>query len=167
MRVALGRKGDYSVRAVLDLSAIRAGERRKAREIAADMEIPQRYVTQILADLVREGILTAVAGPGGGYALAKPAEDLTLLEVVEAAEGPVTLDRCVLRGGPCGWTEICPVHGVWTRAQQALVDELARITFAELARIDTAIEAGTFRLPAGADHPEPTRRLGTRGRSAN
>ncbi len=87
--------------------------------------------------------------------------------MVEAAEGPVTLDRCVLRGGPCGWTDICPVHMVWSQAQQALVDELARVTFAELAQLDAAIEAGTLRLPSGIEHPEPTRRLGTRGRSAD
>ncbi len=131
------------------------------------MDIPQRYVTLILADLVREGILTAMAGRDGGYALAKPAGELSLLEVVEAAEGPVTLDRCVLRGGPCGWIDACPLHSVWTKAQQALIDALARVTFADLAVVDAAIEAGTLQLASGIEHPEPTPRLGTRGRPAD
>ena len=69
MQTSLGRKGDYSVRAVLFLS-IHGGERQKAQVIADEMDIPSRYLRQILADLVQEGLLTAVAGPAGGYCLA-------------------------------------------------------------------------------------------------
>ncbi|MHC4067293.1 MAG: RrF2 family transcriptional regulator, partial [Planctomycetota bacterium] len=69
MRVALGRKADYSVRAVLDLASHFGRGRRKAREIATVMDIPERYLGQILADLVRADLLSAVAGPDGGYSL--------------------------------------------------------------------------------------------------
>ncbi|MFQ5966099.1 MAG: RrF2 family transcriptional regulator [Acidimicrobiia bacterium] len=163
MQVALGRKGDYSVRAVLDLARVADGDRRKAREIATDMDIPQPYVTQILADLVRAKILTALAGPDGGYALAKPPAELSLLEVVEAAEGPILLERCVLRGGPCGWTDVCPIHVAWTRAQGAMIDELRSTTFAELSAADEAIDLGTFEPPAEAPpHATPTERAGPR-----
>ena len=165
MQVALGRKGDYSVRAVLDLARVSDKQRRKAREIATEMDIPQPYVNQILADLVREKILTAVAGPDGGYALAKSPAQLSLLEVVEAAEGPIQLDRCVLRGGPCTWTDVCPVHVAWTRAQGALIEELRSTTFAELSAAEEEIEGGTFEAPTDAPgHPTPTERKGTRGR---
>ena len=79
MQTTLGRKGDYSVRAVLDI-ANHAGQRRKSREIAEDMDIPARYLPQILANLVEHGILSAEAGPTGGYLLARPATDITLLD---------------------------------------------------------------------------------------
>lgn len=161
MQVTLDRKGDYSVRAMLDIARHYGKGRRKARQIAAVMDIPARYATQILADLVREGLLIAVAGPDGGYTMARPPDEITLLEVVDAAEGPTTLDTCVLRGGPCDWTDACPVHVTWWNAQAAFVDALARVTFAELVDIDAAIEAGTYE-PDVPIHPIATERLGIR-----
>jgi len=146
VQATLGRKGDYSVRAVLDLSN-HNGLRRKSREIAEEMDIPSRYLPQILANLVEHGILTAEAGPTGGYLLARPADDLTLLDVVEAAEGPIRIDQCVLRGGPCDWEESCPVHVPWNRALNALTEELSKTTFAELTLQCAEIAAGTYVLP--------------------
>ena len=156
MQASLGRKGDYSVRAVLDL-ARHHGDRRKAREIAGEMDIPHRYLTQILAGLVQHGVLTAVAGPSGGYLLARTPADITLLEVVEAAEGPIELEQCVLRGGPCSWEESCPVHIPWARAQNALAAQLAATSFADLASSAAEIDAGLQVLPADA----PAHRLAT------
>ena len=158
MQATLGRKGDYSVRAVLDISN-HNGDRRKSREIAEEMDIPVRYLPQILATLVEQGILTAEAGPTGGYILAKPADDITLLNVVEAAEGPIHLDRCVLRGGPCDWDTSCPVHVPWNRAINALTEELASTTFGELTLQCAEIAAGTYKLPADVlPHVIPTPR---------
>ena len=163
MQAALGRRGDYSVRAMLHLARHSGKGRQKAREIAAEMGIPDRFLTQILANLVREGLLTAVAGPDGGYELASDAGEITLLEVVEAAEGPIRLDRCVLRGGACDWTQACPVHEAWTRAQNGMIRELTKTSFADLCRIDAAIMSGTYQLPADAPtHPRPTARKGSR-----
>ena len=162
MKAALGRKGDYSVRAVLDLARRADGGRRKAREIAVAMEIPERYLTQILANLVRQGLLIAEAGPDGGYSLARPAEDVTLLDVVEAAEGPIRIEQCVLRGGPCDWESVCPVHEAWSRAQKALTDELSATTFAELANIDASIEMGQYRIPD--DTPPHSQQVSRKGK---
>ncbi len=159
MHVKLGRKGDYAVRAMLDIVTNGDAGRRKAREIAASKEIPYRFLTQILAHLVREGLLNAVAGPDGGYSLARPPETITLLDVVEIAEGPIALEECVLRGGPCEWDEFCPVHIPWVRSQNALKAELTKTTFADLAGYASDIEAGTFVVPEDTPpHPTKTRR---------
>lgn len=167
MRVALGRKGDYAIRAVLDLARHHGDGRRKAREIASEMDIPARYLPQILAILVRAKLLIAVAGRKGGYALARDPQTISLLEVVEAAEGPVDREECVLRGGPCDWEQACPVHQAWSRAQKAFVDQLRATTFAELARIDESIQAGTYELPSDAPpHPTLPPRQGIRGTDA-
>jgi Rrf2 family protein len=167
VRVALGRKGDYAVRAVIDLARHWERGRRKTREIAEEMDIPPRYLAQILATLVHHGLLTAVAGPDGGYALANEPSSTSLLEVVEAVEGPIALEECVLRGGPCDWTNACPLHPAWVRAQSALVDELRATTFDELARIDDQLEAGTYGLPTAAPaHPKQRSRRGARTEAA-
>ncbi len=145
MRVVLGRRGDYSVRAVLDLARHWGRERRKARQIAETMDIPERYLTQLLANLVRHELLVAVAGPDGGYSLARPPSEISLLEVVEAAEGPIGLDECVLSGGPCDWIGECPVHDDWSEAQKALQERLDAADFAQLADRDASIEKGRGR----------------------
>ncbi len=162
MRVALGRKGDYSVRAMLDIARHYSIGRRKARQIAEVMDIPARYATQILADLVRHDLLMATAGPDGGYSLSRPADEITLLDVVDVAEGPTTLDTCVLRGGPCDWTDVCPIHVTWYQAQVAFVDVLAGTTLAELVDIDADIEAETYSPGDVPLHLTPTQRLGSR-----
>lgn len=142
MQIALGRRGDYAVRAVLALARSYGQGRRKAREIAEEMDIPERYLPQILAPFVRKRMLTAVAGPDGGYELARPPGSISLLEVVETAEGQIASERCVLRGGPCDWENACPLHYPWNRAQIALALQLQATTFEELARSDEAIEIG-------------------------
>jgi Rrf2 family protein len=150
MQVQLGQRGDYAVRAVLHLA--RAGERRRARDIAAAMSIPETYLPQILGALIRQGIVTSVAGPGGGYALARDPADVSLLDVVEAAEGPVRSGTCMLRGGPCYWDgRRCAVHDSWAQAQDSLAGSLAGVTFETLARRDAELEAGSTngRRPVG------------------
>ncbi|MCP3974553.1 MAG: Rrf2 family transcriptional regulator [bacterium] len=163
MRLTLGRKGDYAVRAVLDLARHWGQGRRKSREIATTMDIPERYVGQILAKLVRADLLMATAGPDGGYSLSRDPAEVTLLEVVEASEGAIALSACVLSGGPCDWTNVCPVHETWSLAQGAFMDQLSTTTYADLAVIDAGIESGAYKPPAAAPlHVNPTARKGQR-----
>ena len=162
MKVRLGRRGDYAVRAMLSIAREPADRRRKTRQITEEMDIPQRYATQILASLVRGGLLTAVAGPDGGYSLARPAAEISVLDVVEIAEGAIALDECVLRGGPCDWEGGCPVHATWTEAQQAFTSRLAATSFADLAELDSKIESGAHVWPGGPPHGSVVPRRGIR-----
>ena len=138
MQIVLGSRGDYTVRAVLYL-ARRPGRQRR-REISAAMDIPDKYLPQILGALVRARVARSTVGRLGGYELARPAEAITLREVVEVAEGPLRSDKCLLRGGPCYWAEKCALHDAWTAAGAALTDQLGATTFADLARADWEIE---------------------------
>lgn len=162
MRVALDRKGDYSVRAMIDLARHYDGRRRKAREIARTMDIPERYLPQLLAPLVRQGLVVATAGPDGGYALTVAPSSISLLRVIEVAEGSLESPECVLQGGPCDWGHLCPVHDAWGRARVALARELDATTFADLARADEAIERGETLLPSVSPHPVTVERRGRR-----
>ncbi len=104
-----------------------------------------------------------MSGRRGGYTLGRPAAEISLLEIIEVAEGAIHVDRCVLRGGPCDWEETCPLHVTWSRARASFTAALETMLLSEIAVVDRAIEAGTFRLPADTPpHTIPTPRGGQR-----
>lgn len=144
--MSLGRRADYAIRATLDL-ARHQGQRRKAREVQDWTGVPGSFLAQILARLVRAGIVDSTAGRHGGYALARSAAAISLLDVIRAVDGDVASDECVLRGGPCRRDGVCAVHVPWSRAQEAMKLQLAATSFQSLASIDAEIEAGTFSMP--------------------
>jgi Rrf2 family transcriptional regulator, iron-sulfur cluster assembly transcription factor len=140
MRMQLGRRADYSVRAVLHL-ARHGGKpgRQKAKQISGAMGIPENYIPQVLAALVRTGTVESEPGPDGGYRLAVDPSRITLLQLIESIDGPVRSDECILRGGVCAWTNRCAIHETWSDAQDALRATLHDTTFADLtaARSDS------------------------------
>lgn len=161
MPVTLGKHGDYAVRAALDLARHWGSKPRKAREIAASMDIPPDFLKRILAELVSQGLLTSTAGSNGGYRLARPPEEISLLDIVEPAERLVASDRCVLRGGPCDWSEVCAIHDPWRLAQKAFAETLDATNLAQLANVDYDIEHESY-TPTQPGHVVPTSRRGIR-----
>jgi Rrf2 family protein len=151
MELSLGKRADYTVRAVLDLARHHGHGRRKTAEIAAEMQVPQTYLPQLLAELVRAGIVRSLAGRHGGYELVRPPDEISLLEVIEVADGPLLSAECVLRGGPCRWEEACAIHAPWARAQEAFRASLSSTTFAEVAAIDAVLNGSS-----GAGAPPPS-----------
>jgi len=145
MRVQLGKRGDYAVRAVVALARpttaadTDGSSRRKTREIATEMSIPLNYLPQILARLVATGVIDSIAGPNGGYRLARPAERITLLEVVDAVDSDDEPPRCILEGRPCGWEQECALHRYWSSAQGAFRRSLESVTFADIAAVDAML----------------------------
>jgi Rrf2 family iron-sulfur cluster assembly transcriptional regulator len=134
----LTKRGDYAVRAAVSLARASAvGGYRKIREIAAEMAIPERYTHEILTLLVRGGLVEALAGKQGGYKLRHAPVDVTLLQVIEAAEGPLRLDRCALSGGPCHWQgTICAVHPMLEDACNALTASMRSRSLADILAMD-------------------------------
>jgi len=157
MNMTLSKRGDYVVRSALALAlAYPSGAPRKIREVVAEMGVPQTFASQILADLVRAGLASSKAGKDGGYRLARPPEEITLLEVVEAGEGPLRADRCALGDGPCRWESVCPLHETWRSAIEALRAVLRDTSLADLARRDLEIEEGRVVAPSDS-HRRPGR----------
>jgi Rrf2 family protein len=161
MPVTLGKHGDYAVRAALDVARHWGDRPRKAREIAASMDIPPDFLKRILSELVSQGLLTSAAGSNGGYLLARSPEDISLLDIVEPAERLLSADRCVLRGGPCDWSDVCAIHDTWYQAQKAFAETLDATNLAQLAEIDRDIERGSY-TPIHPVHADPTNRNGIR-----
>lgn len=137
------RRGDYAVRAALHLAKQWPDHQHiKIREVAAAMALPVGYTPRVLKMLAEAGLAHARAGRQGGYRLAAAPETITLLAVVEAAEGLFTLDRCILRGGPCHWEDACAVHAAWATAMQACRESLRTTTLADLVAADDELQSG-------------------------
>ena len=134
LRVSLSLRGDYAVRTMLALGRAPDGELLSAARIAARMSIPSRFVAHVLADLSRAGLVVGRTGRAGGYRLARPAAEISLLRIVDAAQDQERQPRCVLRGGPCDARGRCAVHDAFAGATAALRAELAGTSLAELAK---------------------------------
>ncbi len=123
MRLELTRRGDYAVRTMLALAG--TGEALlSARRIAEAQQIPSRFLPHVLRDLARAGLVEGTIGRRGGYRLARPARQISLLQVINAVEGETDHWACVLRGGPCGEDGTCAVHEVFAGSRDALLKRL-------------------------------------------
>ncbi len=151
MNLTLSKRGDYVVRSAICLARAYGSDRpKKLREVSAEMEVPRTFVSQILGDLVRAGIAVSSFGKDGGYRLARPPAETTLLEVVEAAEGPLAPKRCALGDGPCRWDAVCPLHETWGAVTVSMREVLETTSLATLAERDVLIERGEYPVPSDA-----------------
>jgi Rrf2 family protein len=128
------RQADYAVRAVLYLAERDQTSRFATSEIARTQRIPVTFLAKIVAQLAAAGILRSTRGAHGGVALGRPADEISLLDIVEAIDGPMLLNECVADPTTCPLGEGCAVHRVWCQAQAELVERLGQTTFAQLAR---------------------------------
>ena len=127
------RATEYAVRCALHLAFEPPGKVVPRREVASAREIPGQFLGKIAQRLSRAGIIRIHQGSRGGYELLVPASRLTLLAVVEAAEGDLVLNTCVMHPRTCSRTCVCAAHRVWSEARRQLRATLAGVTFAELA----------------------------------
>lgn len=123
------RQADYALRAVIYLSRLKPEERAATSQIAENQHIPPSFLAKIVSQLSVAGLLQTSRGARGGVSLARPPEDITVLDVVEAIDGPILLNECVACGGTCSFGEDCPMKPVWTKTQNELVNSLKQITF--------------------------------------
>jgi Rrf2 family protein len=119
-----------------------------AQVMSQKTAVPKAFLHKITADLVKAGLVRTIAGSRGGLTLARSAKKITVLNIVEAAEGPICLNSCLLRPQECSHDLICPGHGFWGRIQNVLIAELEATTLAQLVE-----EADELRRePARPDH---------------
>ncbi len=130
----LTRKGEYAIRGILYLACQPQGKVVLISEIAESAEVPKSFLSKIFQSFAKTGMVSSYRGTGGGFVLARPASQITLREVVEAVEGPIIPNRCLMGKGTCLRDETCSVHPVWRRVQNEVVAILDGITLEELAR---------------------------------
>ena len=117
---------------MLEVASLSQGEIARTKDMARQQDIPHVFLTKIILQLVRAGLLRSFRGAGGGIGLARPKEEITLLQIVEAVEGPIALNRCVVRAGECPRDKTCPVHPVWVKAQANFSSLLQTTRLADL-----------------------------------
>lgn len=132
------RQADYAVRAVLYLARCGPEMPVATAEIAQAQKIPATFLTKIISQLSAAGILRTTRGAHGGVALARSANDISLLEIVETIDGPVLLNACVLDPASCPESINCPVQKIWCQAQAELVLTLERTKLGQLVKTTTA-----------------------------
>lgn len=125
----------YALRALTFVVADTTKERFQAREICDKAEIPEHFTRKVFQELVQGGFLKAHRGPGGGYSLTRPPNEITLLEVIKAVEGEDTFEHCVLGFSECGRANPCPLHDIWVVAKKNLLENLSRTTLDKLAAL--------------------------------
>jgi Rrf2 family iron-sulfur cluster assembly transcriptional regulator len=123
------RQADYALRAVIYLSRLGPDERAATSQIAQEQRIPPSFLAKIVSQLSVAGLLQTSRGARGGVSLARTPEEITVLDVVEAIDGPILLNECVACGGNCTFGESCPMKPVWIETQTELVNRLKNITF--------------------------------------
>ena len=129
----LTRKGDYAIRVVLDLAAHPPGTIVGLQGVGRRQGVPRAFLFKIVQSLANAGLVRTFRGIRGGARLEQPSVQVTLRQVIEAVEGPIRLNRCVLRPGDCPRDQVCPVHSEWCRLQRLLIAELDAVNFAALA----------------------------------
>ncbi len=131
--ITISRETDYAARVLLHLALQGEGERTTAQQIAAQRLIPKALVRRVVTRLAAAGLIVTTRGSDGGISLARPASEISLLEVVEAMEGPMALNQCVTEPGICPLVPACSVHVAWVHARDVIRTHLQGITFDQLA----------------------------------
>jgi Rrf2 family protein len=126
------RQADYAVRAVLHLARIDGNQRAATSQVAQAQHIPPSFLAKIISQLSIAGLLHTSRGARGGVTLAREPKAITLLEVIEAIDGPIMLNECVGESSTCTFDEDCPLRPVWCEAQNELVTRLKNTNFQQL-----------------------------------
>lgn len=130
----LTRAADYAIRVMIHLAGLPPESRASRAELAVAAECPEQFLSKVLQNLTRAGLVLSHRGNTGGFELPNNHRTATLLDVVEAIEGPLRLNICLNSDRCCSRQEWCPAHDVWVNAQAAVAEVLRSATIGNLAQ---------------------------------
>ena len=128
------RQADYALRAIMYLARLGPNERAATKKIAEVQKIQPSFLAKIISQLSIAKLIETNRGARGGVVLARPASEISLLEVVEAIDGPIELNECTASPGRCENADNCPLHEIWKEVQDELVSKLRSTTFDKYAQ---------------------------------
>lgn len=128
------QEADYGLRVILYLSKLEYGTRVDAATIAEQESLPLRFLLKLLRKLITPGIVKSYRGVNGGYSLNRMPEEITLKDVIEAIDGPICVNRCIMDSAYCNAKKgnHCEVHRALSEVQKSLSMELTKINFKDL-----------------------------------
>ena len=124
------KQADYALRAVIYLARLDDGEKASTKDIANKQYIPPSFLAKIVSQLSIAGLIHTSRGARGGVSLARQPEEISILDVVEAIDGPILLNECTHEPNSCPFGTDCPLHRVWCEAKNDLHEKLSTATFA-------------------------------------
>ncbi len=125
------RKTDYAIRSILYLCE-KKNKIADVNEISKQRFIPKIFLAKILQRLNKKGIVRSLKGKGGGFYLLKDPSNLTLMEVIEVMQGPISINICAVDKRKCRLSNTCSVHPIWVNLRKEIEKKFKRITFKEL-----------------------------------
>lgn len=129
----LTRAADYAVRVMVQLAISPAEQRVLLPDLAVATDAPESFLSKVLQALARAGLIDSKRGHTGGFFISNRGRKASMREVIEAIDGPIILNVCLMSGRSCHRKATCPAHPVWGRAQTAMLDVLSQATIADLA----------------------------------
>jgi len=139
--IRINRETDYSFRVILALSREGENARLSTANIQKNMQIPASFLHRIIASLARKNIVKTFPGREGGVQLARSPEEITLLDIYEAVEGPVQLSVCLVQDSDCPLNSPCPVQNCLAQVQKAIIRELKAVHFVGIQKESLATPA--------------------------
>jgi len=124
----ISTKGRYGLRILIDLAMHDPGKPRMLKDIAKSQQISEKYISRLVIGLRKAKMVKSVRGVNGGFLLAKTPESITLLEILEAMEGPLSIVDCVTKPDKCNRHSLCPARTIWCQLNDGLRELTRKIT---------------------------------------
>ena len=128
----ISTKGRYGLRILIDLATHDPAKPRLIRDIAQSQQISEKYISRLVIDLRRAKLIRSVRGVNGGFHLAKRPDQITLLEIIETMEGPVSVVECVRAPEKCKRQTLCPARDIWSKLNNGIRDLMQGITLDDI-----------------------------------
>ena len=125
------RQADYALRAVVFLARLEDNGRAATNIIAKEQDIPPSFLAKIISQLSIAGLIQTSRGAHGGVSLARPSDEISVLEVIEAIDGPIFLNVCTENSSNCPFLGSCPLKDLWCEARTALIEKLSGAKFSQ------------------------------------
>ena len=128
----ISTKGRYGLRILLDLALHQSEKPRLIRDIAESQQISEKYISRLVISLRKAGMIRSIRGVNGGFHLAMKPEDITLLDVIEVMEGPLSIVDCVSAPQGCSHSANCAPREIWCKLNADIRDLMRGTTLADI-----------------------------------
>ncbi len=128
----ISTKGRYGLRILIDLAMHDPEKPRMLKDIAQSQQISEKYISRLVIDLRRAKLVRSVRGVNGGFHLAKRPEEITLLEILETMEGPISVVECVRSPEKCTRRTLCPARDIWSKLNDGIRELTQKITLDDI-----------------------------------
>ena len=130
----ISTKGRYGLRIMIDLATHDPTKPRLIRDIAESQQISEKYISRLIIDLRRARLVRSVRGIKGGFFLARPVKELTLLDIIESMEGTLSIVDCVQAPESCRRNKNCGARTIWQKLNEGIREQMRGITFEEILK---------------------------------